>query len=53
MNLAQQDLYEWVDLAVGWQIREHTMAQLGASEKRVERALARARAEVTAVLAEH
>lgn len=51
MNLAQQDLYEWVNLAVGWQIREHTTAQLRASEKRVERTLARARAKVAAVIA--
>lgn len=51
MSDAQQSLYDWVHLAASWQIGEGTTAQLVASEKRVEHALARARADVAAVLA--
>lgn len=51
MSNLQGDLIEWINVAVGWQIREKTTAQLDAAEARVTRDLAKARADVTAVLA--
>lgn len=51
MGTVSTDLNEWVNLAVGWQIREKTTAQLHAAEAKIERDLAKARADVTAVLA--
>jgi hypothetical protein len=53
MDTATVDLNEFVTLAVGWQIREHTTTQLQASERRVDAALAKARSDVAAVVAGH
>jgi hypothetical protein len=51
MNDASVALNEWVNLAVGWQIREHTTLQLQAAEHKVTAALAKARLDVAKVLA--
>jgi len=51
MGTATSDLNEWVNLAVGWQIREKTTAQLQAAADKVTRDLARAQADVKAVVA--
>ena len=51
MITASADLNQWVNLAVGWQIREKTTAQLHVAEAKVEHDLAKARAEVAAVVA--
>lgn len=51
MDTVSTDLNEWVNLAVGWQIREKTTAQLQAAEAKVERDMAKARADVSAVVA--
>lgn len=51
MDTVSADLNEWINVAVSWQIREKTTAQLDAGEAKVERALARARADVSAVTA--
>jgi hypothetical protein len=51
MGTATSDLNEWVNLAVGWQIREKTTAQLQAAADKVTRDLAKAQADVTAVVA--
>lgn len=51
MDAVSTDLNEWVNLAVSWQIREHTTPQLRAAETKIERALAKARSDVAAVLA--
>ena len=53
MGTATSDLDEWINLAVGWQISEHTTAQLNADEAKVTRDLAKAQADVAAVLAGH
>lgn len=51
MNDASVALNEWVNIAVGWQIREHTTLQLQAAEHKVTAALAKARLDVAKVLA--
>lgn len=51
MDTVSTDINEWVNLAVGWQIREKTTAQLQAAEAKIERDLAKARADVTAAVA--
>jgi hypothetical protein len=51
MGTATSDLNEWVNLAVGWQIREKTTEQLRAAADKVTRDLAKAQADVTAVVA--
>jgi|SRR5579884_161548 len=51
MDTVSTDLNEWVNLAVGWQIREKTTAKLHAAEAKIERDLAKARTDVAAVIA--
>ena len=51
MDSASAALSEWVTVAVGWQIREHTTAQLQAAERRVNAALAKARTDIAKVVA--
>ena len=51
MDAASSDLSEWVNLAAGWQIGEHTTAQLQAAEAKVNAALAKARGDVAKVVA--
>lgn len=51
MITATSDLSSWVQLAVGWQIREHSTSQLQAAERAVVSALARARRDVDRVIA--
>lgn len=51
MNDASVALNEWVNIAVGWQIREHTTLQLQAAEHKVTAALAKARLDVANVIA--
>ena len=51
MNDASVALNEWVNLAVGWQIREHTTLQLQAAEHKVTTALAKARLDIAKVVA--
>ncbi|HZT16886.1 MAG TPA: hypothetical protein VFA19_13150 [Gaiellaceae bacterium] len=51
MNDASVALNEWVNLAVGWQIREHTTLQLQAAEHKVTDALAKARLDIAKVVA--
>jgi hypothetical protein len=51
MDTVSTDLNEWVNLAVGWQIREKTTAQLRAAETKIERDLDKARTDVSAVVA--
>jgi hypothetical protein len=51
MGTATSDLNEWVNLAVGWQIREKTTVQLQAAADKVARDLVKAQADVTAVVA--
>lgn len=51
MNDASVALNEWVNFAVGWQIREHTTLQLQAAEHKVTAALAKARLDVANVIA--
>jgi hypothetical protein len=52
MGTATSDLSEWVNLAVGWQIREKTTAQLQSAADKVARDLAKAQADVTAAVAD-
>jgi hypothetical protein len=51
MDSASAALNEWVNVAVGWQIREHTTLQLQAAEQKVTAALAKARLDVANVVA--
>ena len=51
MTDAQTALSEWVNVAVGWQIREKTTAQLQATERKVQADLRRARADISRVIA--
>lgn len=51
MNDASVALNEWVNVAVGWQIREHTTLQLQAAEQKVTAALAKARLNIAQVVA--
>ncbi len=51
MSLVGSDLSEWVNVAVAWQIREHTTAQLQAAEHKFEAALAKARRDIADVVA--
>lgn len=51
MSLATGYFNVWTEFAVGWQIKEHTTAQMQASTRRLERMLAKARRDVAAVVA--
>jgi hypothetical protein len=51
MNDVSVALNEWVNLAVGWQIREHTTLRLQAAEHKVTAALAKARLDIAKVVA--
>jgi hypothetical protein len=51
VNDASVALNEWVNVAVGWQIREHTTLQLQTAEHKVTAALSKARLDVAKVVA--
>jgi hypothetical protein len=51
MTSAATALSEWVNAAVGWQIRENSTAQLRADARKVDAALAMARREIKRVVA--
>lgn len=51
MDTVSTALNEWVNLAVGWQIHEKTTPQLQAAEAKIEHDVAKARSDVSAVVA--
>ncbi|MHB8620396.1 MAG: hypothetical protein ACYDAG_12630 [Chloroflexota bacterium] len=51
MQDAQGALSDWVNIAVAWQVRDRTTAQLVTAEQKVRDALARARKDIDAVAA--
>lgn len=51
MTAAATALSEWVNVAVGWQIREKSNAQLNGAAGKVDAALARARRDISQVVA--
>jgi hypothetical protein len=51
MELVPPDISAWESVAAGWQIRRYSTNQLRAAENRVEIALARARRDISSVVA--
>lgn len=50
MGTAQSDLVQWVNVAVGWQIRTNTTDELHAAEQQFQHDMTKAQADVTALI---
>ncbi len=49
MSLATSALWEWVDIAIDWQIRDRSTADLQRAERKVTAALAKARGDIARI----